>query len=70
MDGLARLTSRQIFRPFIPTTEHEKTMTNVDKLFKFIMENLEEVKKQVQQANPEDFDKKEERKEAGKYISL
>jgi len=39
-------------------------MTNVDKLFQFIMENLEEVKKQVKETNPEDFDKKEERKEA------
>jgi len=39
-------------------------MTNVDKLFKFIMENLEEVKKQVKETNPEDFNKKEESKEA------
>jgi hypothetical protein len=45
-------------------------MKNVDKLFQFIMERLEEVKKQVKEANPEDFDKKEELKEAGKYIIL
>ena len=49
MDGLGKLTSRNIFKSSHASIDpdHLKKLANIDKLFIFIMLNLKEIKSRV-----------------------